>query len=128
MMRRNPPKGYVYLDALGALLRKSDKEMDERAYGGLFKTTKLWAYTVKSGKTYQYWIITWDEYLEIVQSLAIHKPQFMYELTLTFGPFDSEEDAQKESVRVQQEIFETVYQDDLVQIDSNVYEKESRES
>lgn len=101
--RREPPEGYTYVDALAPILRTTKEHMQQRAAAGMYRTAKQWTYTTvnthaddgyKRGNTYTHWIITWEEYLEILQSVATKQPEFYISSSVVLGPFESQEAAE----------------------------------
>lgn len=124
MIRRNPPAGYVYLDALAPLYRTGTRIITDRAQMGLYKTAKLWQYEVaESNHKYEWWIISWDEYLEIVNSLKTREPQYYIDMTVTYGPFSSMEEAENYKANILVDIFE-LSNEHLCNMDPKIYEKD----
>lgn len=126
MMRRQPPPGYVYVDALAPLYRKPVDWARERAEKGDFKTAKQWSYTISprrgeegTRRTYCWWIMEWGEYLEIVNNLATKREQFFVDISITFGPYEDNEMASIAAMEFNDQLVQS-YGDGAVSISGGV--------
>lgn len=110
MQRRQPPKGYFYLDALKPILRHNIDYIITMAETGQFETAKHWSYEVPrpegERREYFFWIISCDEFLRIAHEQASPVPHYYVSFSGEVGDFTDEQAAEMLAKEVRDQLLQ----------------------